>query len=183
LIPHLEIATKNLAACRDGFSRGCIGGPSRRWSDRSRRAAAYAALLIATGCAQFSEPSFEPAAQPGSLGTLDASYDKTKWRWIKNVDGRLLLSHTAVPKCFINPRPDQDFNDPGFTVKRDEKTIGSGRYEVVSVYDKRQFSEAVYLRKGTETPLLGVSSDGPCRDEAERILQAYEKTVARQADK
>jgi phosphomannomutase len=150
---------------------------------RNARAALLAALLVSSGCAQLMEPSFEPAAEPGSLGALDRDYDRTKWRWVKNVDGRLLLSHTQVPKCFINPQPDQDFNDPGFTLKREEKSIGSGRYEVVNVYDKDQFWEAVYLRSGTTTPLLGVYAEGACRDEAERILDAHEKTLAKQAEK
>jgi phosphomannomutase len=150
---------------------------------RNARAALLAALFLATGCAQLSQPSFELAAEPGSLGALDRDYDRTKWRWVKNVDGRLLLSHTQVPKCFINPQPDQDFSDSGFTLKREERSIGSGRYDVVNVYDNDQFWEAVYLRSGTTTPLLGVYSEGACRDEAERILDTHEKALAKQAEK
>ena len=140
-------------------------------------AALTAAFSLVTGCAQISELSFEPAAEPGSLGALDTSYDRTKWRWIKNADGRLLLSHNEIKKCFIDPQPDEDFNDPGFTVTREEKTIGNTRYEIVKVFEKRDFWQAIYLRPGSKTPLLGVYSDGPCRSEAERILQAYEKSA------
>lgn len=140
-----------------------------------------AALVLAAGCAQMTGPSFEPAAEPGSLGALDAAYDRTKWRWVKNIDGRLLLSHTEVGKCFVDPQPDHGFNEPGFSVKRKEKTIGNARYEVVSVFEKQQFWEAIYLRAGSKTPLLGVYSDGACQHEAERILHTYEKTLEKPA--
>jgi hypothetical protein len=53
----------------------------------------------------------------------------------------------------------------------------------VNVYDKEQFWEAVYLRSGTTIPLLGVYAEGACREEAERILDAHEKTLAKQAEK
>jgi hypothetical protein len=142
-----------------------------------------AALLLAAGCAQMSEPSFELAEKPGSLGPLDAAYDKTKWRWVKNPDGRVLLSHVEVRTCFIDPQPNEDLNDPAITLKREEKTIGNTRYEVVNVYEKREFWETLYLRSGAKTPLLGVYSEGPCRQEAERILQNYEKTAPKQAEK
>jgi hypothetical protein len=53
----------------------------------------------------------------------------------------------------------------------------------VNVYEKREFWETLYLRSGAKTPLLGVYSEGPCRQEAERILQNYEKTAPKQAEK
>jgi hypothetical protein len=142
-----------------------------------RVAACAVAFTLVASCAQISEPSFEPAAKPGSLGALDSAYDRTKWRWVRNADGRLLLSHTEIRKCFIDPEPDEDFNDPGFRVTRDEKTIGAARYDIVNVFEKRDFWQAIYLRSGSKTPLLGVYADGPCRSEAERILEAYEKNA------
>ena len=146
--------------------------------DIVQRAAVIAALVLAAGCAQTPEPPpLEPASAPGSLGALDTAYDRAKWRWVKNADGRALLSHTELQKCFINPKPEQDYKDPGFTMKREEKTIGATRYEVVSVYEKRDFWEAVYLRAGGKTPLLGVYASGQCQEQAERILQAYEKSL------
>jgi hypothetical protein len=141
------------------------------------------AVLLAAGCAQMAEPSFELADKPGSLGPLDAAYDKTKWRWVKNADGRVLLSHVEVRRCFIDPQPNEDFNDPGITLKKEEKTIGNARYEVVNVYDKREFWEAIYVRSGAKEPLLSVYSEGRCRQEAEGILQNYEKTTPKQAEK
>jgi hypothetical protein len=94
-----------------------------------------------------------------------------------------MLAHNEVQRCFINPQPDEDYNEPGFRVKRQEKTIGSGRYEVIDVYENDQFWEAIYLRAATNTPLLSVYSEGRCRSEAERILEAHEKTRADKAEK
>ena len=122
-----------------------------------------------------SGPAPVPADQPGSLGVLDSTYDRTTWRWVRNPDGRSLLSHATVQKCFVDPRPTDGFNDPGFTLKRERKTIGKTPYEVVNVYQGRAFWEAVYQREGSREPLLGVYSDGACRAEAERILETYER--------
>lgn len=137
-----------------------------------------AVSAILAGCAQPSPPqeTGEPIEAP-KLGALDTAYDRTKWKWFRNPDGRALLAHTELQKCFVNPKPDQDFLDPGFTVKREEKTIGVTRYEVVSVFENRQLWEVIYVRPGSKAPVLGVFSAGKCQDEAERILQAYEKTV------
>lgn len=146
-------------------------------SNSKRSYRILAALVFASGCAQLPAPSPEPAAEPGSFGVLDAAYDRAKWRWVKNPDGRALLMHTELQKCFINPQPDQDFNDPGFTMTREEKIIGATRYEVVSVFEKRDFWEAIYIRPGAKAPILGVYASGKCQDEAERILQAYEKSL------
>ena len=138
--------------------------------------AAITVIVLAAGCAR-TPVSLEPATTPGSLGTLDAAYDRAKWRWVKNLDGRALLEHTELRQCFVNPRPDAGFTDPGFTVTRAEKIIGAMRYEVVSVFEQRDFWEAVYVRPGAKAPLLGVYAAGKCQEEAERILQAYEKRV------
>jgi hypothetical protein len=88
-----------------------------------------------------------------------------------------------VRRCFIDPQPNEDFNDPGITLKKEEKTIGNARYEVVNVYDKREFWEAIYVRSGAKEPLLSVYSEGRCRQEAEGILRNYEKTTPKQAEK
>ena len=143
-----------------------------------QRAAVIAAIAAAilAGCAETPAP-LEPASAPGSLGSLDGAFDRTKWRWVKNPDGRTLLAHIELQKCFVNPRPDQGFTDPGFTMTREEKTIGATRYEVVSVFEKRDFWEAIYMRPGANAPVLGVYAAGKCQEEAERILQAYEKSV------
>ena len=138
--------------------------------------AAIAAIVLAAGCAK-TPVSLEPASAPGSLGSLDTAYDRAKWRWVKNLDGRALLEHTELEQCFVNPKPDQGFTDPGFSVTRAEKIIGATRYEVVSVYEQRDFWEAIYMRPGTNAPVLGVYARGKCQDEAERILQAYEKSL------
>ena len=104
----------------------------------SRRGLSIAALMLTAGCAQLRGPSLEPDRYRQPIGPLDAAYDRSKWRWVKNLDGRMLLSHTEVPQCFIDPRPDQGFSDPGFSMKREEKTIGNARYEVVSVFEKQR---------------------------------------------
>lgn len=78
-------------------------------------------------------------------------------------------------ECFVDPQPPRDFHDPGFTLRRSEKTIANARYQVVSAYEGRQFWEAVYTRIGAKTPTLGVYAEGRCQEEAERILDAYEK--------
>jgi hypothetical protein len=145
--------------------------------------AALAAQTLISACVQPPELSPTPSATPGSFGALDTHYDRSQWRWVRNPDGRLLLSHTAVAKCFLDPQPVEDFNAPGFTVTREEKTIGGARYEIANVFEGRQFSEAIYRRSGAGTPLLGVYADGACRTEAERILQAYEKALDRQFGK
>ena len=147
----------------------------REWQRFARGAAAGAALGLA-GCAQLSEPTPVPAAESTSFGVLDSMYDRSKWRWVKNADGRPLLAHTEVQKCFVDPHPDQDFREPGFIIKREEKHFGATRYEVVNVFEKQQFWIAVYHRAGTPKPVLGVYSDGACREAAERILHSYEKT-------
>lgn len=136
------------------------------------------ALSVLAGCAQLQSPQ-EPVEQVDApkIGALDAAYDRTKWRWFRNPDGRALLSHTELPKCFVNPQPDPDFHDQGFTIKRGEKTIGPTRYQVVSVFDKSDLWEVIYVRAGSKAPILGVFSTGKCQDEAERILQAYEKSL------
>jgi hypothetical protein len=145
----------------------------------ARRYALLPLLLLAGGCAQLSGPTPVPADEPGSLGVLDSAYDRTKWRWVRNPDGRSLLSHATVPKCFVDPRPGDDFNEPDFSVKRDRRTIGKTAYEVRNVFQGRDFWEAVYQREGSREPLLGVYSEGACRIEAERILEAYENSKER----
>ena len=44
----------------------------------------------------------------------------------------------------------------------------------LDAYEKRDFWEAVYTRRGATAPALGVYAAGRCQDEAERILQSYE---------
>jgi hypothetical protein len=128
------------------------------------------------GCAQPGDV-FEPIEAP-KLGALEAAYDRSKWRWVRNPDGRALLTHTEVRKCFVDPQPTADSYDTGFTVKRSEKTIGAARYEVISVFEKKDFWEALYRRSGSTTPLLSVYAEGSCQAEAERILDAYERGLA-----
>ena len=134
---------------------------------------ALIALLLAAGCAQ--PPAPLPAApEPGRLGVLDAAYDRSKWRWVRNLDGRALLAHAEIPLCYLDPQPATHFDAPAFTVKKEEKTFGGVRYTVMDVFEGRQFSETVYLRAAE--PLLTVYSPGACRTEAERILERYEQT-------
>ncbi len=142
-------------------------------------AAAVGALLLAAGCTGVSPPPQSPKPSPlsetGTLGVLDSAYDRSQWRWVKNPDGRSLLSHVTVPKCFVDPDPGQDFGAPDFVLKREQKTIGKTRYDILNVFEGRQFWMAVYQPAGAREPWLGVYSEGRCREEAERILQAYEK--------
>jgi hypothetical protein len=138
-----------------------------------RRAAAVAALL--SGCAPM-PPTFESIEGP-KLDRLESAYDRAKWRWVRNPDGRALLTHTEVEKCFVDPQPPVDTYDGAFTLKRGEKTIGSARYEVVTVFEKHEFWEAVYTRSGSSAPILSVYARGRCQDEAERILQRYEASL------
>jgi len=138
------------------------------------RAAIAAVLALVAACAHQGRPVPLPADQPGSFGVLDATYDRAKWRWVRNPDGRSLLSHASVQKCFVDPRPNGDFNEPDFAVKRERKTIGKATYDVQNVFQGSDFWEAVYRREGSREPLLGVYADGACRAEAERILESYE---------
>jgi len=142
----------------------------------ARGAVLGAVLTLVAACAHEGRPLPVPADRPGSFGVLDAAYDRAKWRWVKNPDGRSLLSHATVQKCFIDPRPADDFNEAGFVLQRERKTIGKTPYEVLNVFQGRDFWEAVYRREGSREPLLGVFADGACRTEAERILEAYEST-------
>ena len=136
-----------------------------------------AALLwgLLAGCAQ-TPATLEPIDAP-KLGALESAYDRAKWRWVRNPDGRALLAHTELAKCFVDPQPPQDVHDPGFTLKRSEKMIGSARYEVMSVFEKNAFWEAIYVRPGAKRPVLSVYALGRCQEEAERILAAYERAL------
>ena len=136
--------------------------------------AALSAILAA--CAQ-TAPTLEYIEGP-KLRTLESAYDRAKWRWVRNADGRPLLVHTEVARCFVDPEPPLDVHDSGFTVKRGGKTIGAARYETVTVFDKDDFWEAVYTRSGTSEPILSVYAPGRCQEEAERILQRYEDSLA-----
>jgi hypothetical protein len=139
---------------------------------RSRVSIAAYALLTVAGCAQ--TPAPVPMDRPSSFGALDAAYDRSQWRWVRNPDGRELLAHAQLQKCFVDPKPGRDFNEPGFTVKREQRTVGATRYDVMNVFEGRDFWMAVYQRDGASAPALGVYSDGRCREAAENILKAYE---------
>ena len=132
-----------------------------------------AASLLLFGCVQTSPPPVFESISPRQ-SALESAYDRAKWRWIRNPDGRALLMHTVLEKCFVDPQPPLALNDPGFTLKRHDRTIGGTRYEVVTAFEKRQFWEAVYVRPGSKAPILGVYAEGQCQREAEDILTAYE---------
>ena len=137
-------------------------------------AVAVALAAIAVGCAQMGEPAApEPIPAP-KIGTLESAYDRAKWTWVRNADGRALLRHAEVGDCFVDPQPPLDVHDAGFTLERQEKTIGATRYNVLTVYEKRDFWEAVYTRSGSRSPTLGVYAAGRCQEEAERILHTHE---------
>ena len=138
-------------------------------------AAALALAAIVAGCAQMGEPAApEPIPAP-KIGTLESAYDRAKWTWVRNADGRALLKHAEVRDCFVDPQPPRDVHDAGFTLERHEKTIGSTRYDVLTVYESRDFWEAVYTRSGSQSPTLGVYAAGRCQEEAEAILETYEQ--------
>ena len=165
---------------RPGLSRqrpirpGASSGRSALMPGRVCPAAVLSALL--TGCAP-APVTLEPIEAP-KLGVLQSAYDHTKWRWVRNPDGRALLTHAEIEKCFVEPEPPLDAYGSGFTLKRDEKTIAGTRYHVVSVFENRDFWEAVYTRSGSQAPLLSVYARGRCQDEAERILRRYEESLA-----
>jgi hypothetical protein len=139
---------------------------------------ACAAIVLLAGCAQRGAPPTYESIEAPKLDALESAYDRKLWRWVRNPDGRALLTHTRIAQCFVDPEPPLNFHD-GVTLKRHEKTIGGTRYEVVSAFEKRQFWEAVYVRSGSTTPSLGVYAEGACQLEAEHILAAYEKGLAR----
>ncbi|MGZ8263869.1 MAG: hypothetical protein ACXW2I_06695 [Burkholderiales bacterium] len=133
-------------------------------------------LVLTTGCAgnPFGPHDADALPEARTLGVLEGSYDPRTWRWITNPDGRALLEHARIDKCFIDPHPREALEDQAFTAKREQRTIGRTRYEVVTLLENQELWEVVYLRAGTEKPLLGVYSAGECQREAERILEAYE---------
>jgi hypothetical protein len=135
------------------------------------------AVLAASvaGCAQMGEPAAPAPIPAPKIGTLESAYDRAKWTWVRNADGRALLKHAEMRDCFVDPQPPLDVYDAGFTVKRGEKTIAATRYDVLTVYEQRDFWEAVYTRNGSQSPTLGVYAAGRCQDEAEAILAAYER--------
>lgn len=136
------------------------------------------ALAAGSACTHVQAPApQQPAGAGQNFGRAGYAYDRSQWRLHTNADGRTLLAHNTVAKCFVDAEPSQDFVQPGFSLKRETKTIGGTRYEVVHVFEKQQFSEAVYLRAGSAAPSLGVYSGGRCQEEAERLLLAYEKTA------
>lgn len=112
-------------------------------------------------------------------GVLEGAYDEREWRWIANADGRALLQHQRLDKCFIDPRPDEDFESQGFVVKREQRAIGGTPYEVISLFENGEFWESLYLRSGSKVPLMGVYTAGECQKAAEGILEQYERTKAR----
>jgi hypothetical protein len=118
--------------------------------------------LLAAGCAE------QPVMPPGDVGAKE-------WRPYRNADGRELLAHTNIEKCYVDPTPPQDFNQRGFTVRREQRTVGVARYDVANVYQDRDFYIAVYRAEGSPTPLLGVYSEGRCREAAERMLLIVQK--------
>ena len=143
-----------------------------------KQTAAAIVTVVLGGCAQTASPptSFETIEAP-KLRNLENAYDRTKWRWVRNPDGRALLTHTEVDKCFVDPAPPLDSHDPSFSVKRRDTTIGGTRYEVTDVFEKREFWESIYTRAGSREPILGVYAAGRCQQEAERILETYEKAL------
>ena len=143
---------------------------------RLMRTSAAAFCLLVAGCAP-NRAVPEPIEGP-KLRTLEDAYDRAKWRWVRNPDGRALLTHTELRTCFVQPEPPVDSYDEDFTLKRAEKTIGGTRYEVTSVYDKSDFWEAVYVRAGSKAPILSVYAAGRCQQEGERILERYEQSLA-----
>jgi len=144
------------------------------------RGALAVVCAIAAGCAQppRTPEALETVPAP-TVGALQSAYDRSKWRWVRNPDGRALLSHADISPCFVDPQPPLDVHDAGFTLQRSEKTIGGARYTVLDVYEQRQFWEAVYTREGAIRPTLGVYAAGRCREEAERILLRYEEEVSK----
>ena len=112
------------------------------------------------------------------FGALEAAYDRSEWRWVDNPDGRKLLEHTRIAKCFVDPDPEVDYDEPGFTVKRSQKAIGGARYDVTDVREGRDFWIATYQRAGAKAPALGVYAEGRCREAAEKILRTYETKKA-----
>ena len=135
--------------------------------------AACAAVLVGA-CAQ-PEGERLPASQAPNLGVLESVYDRAKWEWVKNADARMLLKHRELAQCFLDPEPPMDLNDPGLRVTRANRTFGAARYEVSTAYEGRDFWEAVYVRSGSPRPVLGVYAGGECPQQAEKILEAYEK--------
>jgi hypothetical protein len=150
-------------------------GRSLNIAQTGRTAGVLAIGALLAGCAP-SPVTFEAIEAP-KLRTLEGAYDRDKWRWIRNADGRPLLTHTNVAKCFVDPEPPLDVHDVGFTLKRDEKTIAGTRYQIVNVFEKNDFWEAVYVRSGSKAPILSVYARGRCQDEAERILATYEQSL------
>ena len=130
--------------------------------------------LVVGACAHGPEASREPAV-PAPAAGIEGAYDAARWKWIKNRDGRALLTHAEMAKCFVDPQPPQHVTGPGLRVTRETRTIGGARYEVATAYEGADFWEAVYLRAGSAAPLLGVYAGGKCQQEAERIIENYEK--------
>jgi hypothetical protein len=125
-----------------------------------RRVAALTVSLLAAACA-------EPPRAP--------SESETTWRSYRNADGRDLLAHATIAKCYVDTTPPQDFNQPGFEIRRERKNIGGSLYDVANVYRGREFWMSVYRAAGAPTPLLGVYSEGACRDAAERMIEVVSK--------
>ena len=87
-----------------------------------RRLATALACALAAGCTQpprTPEPLSE--IEPPKIGALASAYDRSKWRWVRNPDGRALLSHTEVSPCFVDPEPPLDQHDAAFTLRRSDE--------------------------------------------------------------
>jgi len=144
--------------------------------ERLSRTGAAAFCLLVAGCAP-DRPLLEPIQGP-KLRTLEGAYDRAKWHWVRNADGRPLLTHNELRECFVQPEPPVDSYAEDFTLKRGERTIAGTRYEVTSVYEKNDFWEAVYVRSGSKAPILTVYAPGRCQQEGEHILERYEQSLA-----
>ena len=131
-----------------------------------RRWLAAAAAPLAVSCAQ-PPPTHDPS---GPFAHASAN-----WRPYKNPDGRPLLAHTSIDKCYVDPAPPQDYNHPGFAIKREQKTIGVALYDVAHVYQGKDFWISIYRGAASPTALLGVYAEGRCRDAAEQMLLIVQK--------
>ena len=105
--------------------------PARKNAGRSGSLLAACAVALVSACAQ-QEADRTPAAEAPTLGVLESVYDRAKWEWVKNADARMLLKHRQLAKCFLDPQPPMDLNEPGLRVTRASRTIGAARYDTLT---------------------------------------------------
>ncbi len=117
----------------------------------------------------------QPLTPPANI---DGAYDKSQWEWQIQIDGRYLLAHKRIAKCWV--ATDWPMEITNEDEEAPEKTnyykakFGNVVYNVTEVYNGKKLKEVRYSMEGVTFQLVVFGSKG-CRVEAEKILPFVKK--------